>query len=98
MAAGSISPGAQATPSAEAPRDKPIDFSVSIVATVLSRAAVSAIRGDVRSRHFTWTKCTAAGSSRPAFAVASHRRHHLHLLPAAEMLRRQGRRVRDSDR
>ncbi len=71
IAAGSISPSAEATPSAEAPRDRPIDFNVSAVATVLPRAAVSAIRAEVRSGHLTWTKCTAAGSSRAACAIAS---------------------------
>jgi len=71
MAAGSISPRAQATPSAEAPRDRPIDFNVSLVATVSPRAVVSAIRAEVSSGHFTWTKCTVPGSSRPALAIAS---------------------------
>ena len=56
----STSPSATATPSAEAARDKLIDFSVSRVAVVAPRPSVSAMRSAVSSGHLIWTKCTSA--------------------------------------
>ncbi len=41
------------------------------VATVAPRASASAMRATVSSGHFTWTKCTAAGSSIPASRIAA---------------------------
>ena len=67
----SISPSATATPSELAARDRPIDFSVSRVATVWPRLSASAMRCAVSSGHLICTKCTSAGSAICASAIAA---------------------------
>ncbi len=52
-ASGAISPSASPIPSALAPRDRPMDFSVSEVAQVSPRPCASATRAAVRSGHLT---------------------------------------------
>src|SRR3546814_7193280 len=52
-------------------RDKPMDFSVSRVATVASRASAAAMRWAVSSGHLICTKCTSAGSSMAASRMAA---------------------------
>jgi len=66
-----ISPSATPTPSALAPRDRPMDFRVLRTATVAPRAPASAMRAAVSSGHLTWTKCTSPGSPSPASRIAS---------------------------
>ncbi len=96
----SSSPSATAAPSALAARDRPIDLSVSRVATAAPRLSASATRWAVSSGHFTCTKCTSAGS---AIAGVGHGRAHpggdlIDLRQPAEMLERQRRRVGAADR
>jgi hypothetical protein len=66
-----ISPSATATPSALAPRETPIDLSVSRVATVSRRVSASVMRCAVSSGHLICTKWTSAGSMMPASAIAA---------------------------
>ncbi|WP_246686435.1 hypothetical protein [Methylobacterium sp. WL30] len=65
------SPSAAAMPREAAARERPMDFSVSAVAQSASRPRASAIRSEVRSGHFTWTKCTSSGSTIPAARIAA---------------------------
>ena len=98
--ARSISPSATATPSALAARESPIDFSVSRVATVAPRALrfADALRGqqrtfDLDEMHVGGIVDAGVGQRR------AHRgRDHVDLRHPAEMLGRQRRRVRPSDR
>ena len=69
-ARASISPSATAMPSADAARDRPMDFSVSRVAQSAPRACASAIRSGVSSGHLTCTKWTSAGSRCRRRAIA----------------------------